>query len=180
MSQAPPLDTNGLKVATALAVDADAAAFEAEQADLFAGSALASVLPAKPAHRPPGAQNKATKDWRDWFLRQYRSPLLALADLYTSNPIELLAAIRASGGSDRDLADVLQLQRAAAEAVLPYVHRKQPLAIDGGEDKPLPSIQMVTLAAAQMVTAEGGGFVFEGPVVGEVAHQKSHDGDGLG
>lgn len=172
VADAPPLDTNGLKVALAEAAAADDAAFAAEQADLFAGSALATVVAKRPAHRPPGAQNHSTKAWRDWFLRQYRSPILALADLYSADPIQLLEAIRAKDATlerSVSLHAVLQLQRDAAVAVLPYVHRKQPLAIDGGEDKPLPSINFVTVAGAQLVAAEAGGFVVEGPVVAEVA-----------
>lgn len=88
--------------------------------------------------RPKGAKNKSTKEWVDFFLSKVKeSPLIALGRLYSENT-ELLA---------RRLCckrlDALKMQVAAANAVLPYVHQKQPIAIETSSEE-LPTIQIFT------------------------------------
>jgi hypothetical protein len=186
-----PLDPDGLKAAAAGvgAPEAD----EVEQADLFGSSPLAgladdpaTLFPQLKRGRPPGARNKSTEEWRAFMHRQYRSPLLFLADLVSLDPKALRDKVMQA---DRDagvkreisLMDVLQLQRQAAEALAPYLHRKQPIAIDAGEGQPLPYINMIVAGAEVLGQHWGQGAdkakEFEPrplPAEDEVAAEQSH------
>jgi hypothetical protein len=152
---AMPLDPAGLSAAVGSMVDDNRVDWEAEQAELFASAPLAAsgdYKPAKRMGRPPGALNKTTDEWRAYFLRHYRSPLFFLGDLIAADPFALHAAIvdaDQGAGLERSVSvlAVINAQRAAAEALAPYVHRKQPIAIDAGEDKSVPLIQMVQVGA---------------------------------
>lgn len=193
-SAPPSLDPAGIGAALD-ALDVEGRIdFEAEQVELFESSPLfaakgakATLAPVRARGRPPGSLNKTTDDWRNFFLRHNRSPLFWLGDLVASNPVELLKLVRDVDGEDGraiSLLDVIALQRGAAEALAPYLHRKQPIAIDAGEDKPLPLFQLVQVmpgAIGAQVAGNAGeiGAAFE--VVGnEVAQAKSHDGDEAG
>jgi hypothetical protein len=74
--------------------------------------------------RPAGSRNKRTQEWADFVLSRYSSPLIGMAETY-SRPVEDLAR---ELGCTRLEAFKLQLQ--AREALAPYVHQKQPQAID--------------------------------------------------
>jgi hypothetical protein len=169
MGQGMPLDPKGM-----------AAAVEAvSQGDLFADAPLfAGGQVKRPGGRPPGAMNKTTKDWVSFMRAHYRSPLLFLADTMSANTFDLAEAIRRhdrAAGVKREVSvlDVLAVQRSAAENLAPYLHRKQPIAVDGGEDKPLPTILQVTLGAG----LAGQSAVAEALIPLEVAAEKSHDAD---
>lgn len=101
---------------------------EAEQAGLFdeadADLPLAPARQAPTGGRPKGAKNRATKEWMEFFLSRYRSPLIGLAELY-SRPVQQLAQTLGC-----DLLEAGKLQMAAMQAILPYVHQKQPVAIE--------------------------------------------------
>lgn len=73
--------------------------------------------------RPAGAPNKRTTAWVEYLLNQYSSPLVVLAETY-SRPVNELAK---ELGCDRESA--YRLQIAAAQALAPYLHQKQPLAV---------------------------------------------------
>lgn len=75
------------------------------------------------AGRPPGAINKRTQEWVDHILGRYQSPLIFLAETY-SRPVEQLAQ---EIGTDK--ADAFKLQLEAAKQLAPYLHQKQPLAV---------------------------------------------------
>lgn len=88
------------------------------------------------AGRPKGAKNKSTKEWVEYFLNTVKeSPLIFLGRLYTEETILLSKKLNCK----RE--DALKMQIAAANAVLPYVHQKQPIAIETGGDE-LPTIQI--------------------------------------
>lgn len=81
--------------------------------------------------RPPGARNKSTEEWKHLFLTKYRSPLFAAGELY-SRPIEQLAAdlgLRWEALDFDQKVRLLTFQRDTALGVLPFVHSKQPLAV---------------------------------------------------
>jgi hypothetical protein len=166
MSQVTPLDPKGMAAAVEAAL----------QPDLFEGSPLFGGGQVKrPGGRPPGAVNKTTAAWRDFMLANYRSPLLFLADTMSADTFELADRIRETDrakGVKREVSvlDVLAIQRSAAESLAPYLHRKQPIAVDAGEDKPLPTILQVTLGAG----AAGQAAVAEALIPLEVAGEKSH------
>lgn len=99
----------------------------AEQAELW--EEAAAELPLRPARspkggRPQGARNRATREWMEFFLARYRSPLVGLAEVY-SRPARQLAEELGC-----DLLEAGKLQLAAMQALLPYVHQKQPMAIE--------------------------------------------------
>ncbi|GIK50347.1 MAG: hypothetical protein BroJett013_30440 [Alphaproteobacteria bacterium] len=186
---AMPLDPAGIGAALG-ALDVEGKLdVEAEQVDLFASSPLFAgdrvLQPVRGAGRPPGARNKTTEEWKAFWLRHYRSPLLFLGDLISANPFQLHAAIRAADGAagvEREISvmDVINLQRGAAADVAPFVHRKQPIAIDAGDDKSVPLIAMFQLdpaslqhAIAQAAENAGELALVPAPLEGEVAAAKS-------
>lgn len=124
----------------------------AEQVDLFEAEAPLPLAPAagpetRKAGRPAGSRNRSTSEWVNFFLSQNRSPLSVLGNI-VSQPLEQLvdqlqtmadkhAVLRVgeAGGMSVAVArisplEVLKLQRDAAVALLPYIHRKQPMAVE--------------------------------------------------
>lgn len=97
----------------------------------------AEVIENRGPGRPKGSRNKSTQEWVDYFMTKNKSPLMVLGELYSKDTIELAREMRC------DRIDALKLQISAANAVLPYVHKKQPLAIETtGEE--LPTINIYT------------------------------------
>lgn len=86
----------------------------------------------KKAGRPKGAKNRSTEEWRQYFFaRISKSPLIMLGELYCKNTADLAREMSC------DRIDALKTQVAAANAVLPYVHQKQPIAIESiGDNVP--------------------------------------------
>jgi len=108
--------------------------------------------------RPKGARNRSTEEWRSFVLSKYRSPLVFLAEMWSRTPAQLAAElglykfhegklvtapiIDAEGRVMRDeeghelrqpvlaTGEAAAMQQAAAIAALPYLHQKQPLAIE--------------------------------------------------
>lgn len=99
------------------------------------------------AGRPPGAKNKNTEAWRDYMLARYPSPLDALAQTYIV-PIEELCKILSC-----TRLEAFKLQMAAAKELAPYLHQKQPLAIDTG-DKGLIQMFIGSVQAATQASDE--------------------------
>ena len=79
--------------------------------------------------RPPGAKNRATRQTAEWFLARFISPLQgagALITDYFRDPAKFCA----ENGLDR--ADALKLVAQLMRDVAPYVHRRQPIALESG------------------------------------------------
>lgn len=74
--------------------------------------------------RPKGARNKRTTEMLDYIGGQYGLPAVRLAQLYSADPQVLASRYSLK------LKEALELQKSAAIALLPYMHQKQPLAID--------------------------------------------------
>ncbi len=123
-----------------------------EQAELFEAEAPLPLAPAaghepRKVGRPAGSRNRSTAEWVSFFLSQNRSPLSVLGNI-VSQPLEQLvdqlqamsdkhAVVRFSEEGIATVAvarvnplEVLKLQRDAAVALLPYIHRKQPMAVE--------------------------------------------------
>ena len=91
--------------------------------------------------RPKGAMNRRSKDWQTWWnAAGKRHPLEFLADVLTSTPEQLreryaAAVVLNDKGEKAEIGglggkDVLALQIRAAEAALPYLEQKLPMAVE--------------------------------------------------
>ncbi len=94
------------------------------------GMALAKGARSGPG-RPKGSKNKSSEEWAEYILKQYRSPLIFLAETY-NRPVGLLAAELKC-----DRLEAFKIQMAAAKELAPYVHQKQPQALELGGEKGL-------------------------------------------
>ena len=73
--------------------------------------------------RPAGSRNRRTQDWVDYILAKYPSPLEALASCYARSVDVLMAELKCSR------LDAYKIQQAAAANLAPYIHQKQPMAM---------------------------------------------------
>jgi len=114
--------------------------------------------------RPAGSRNKRTKEWQEFILKQHRSPLEVLASVY-SRPLEDLAK---ELGCKNLEAFKLQLQ--AARELAPYVHQKQPQAIQM-EGSGAVALQLVASPEIAKMIADADredeeeGYCFDGTVI---------------
>lgn len=123
----------GLKTAVARTHDAAVSIMEGEQLALLPTDAAAGMIADQSAEgdaaqrrgpgRPPGSRNRRTEEWTDFILGNYRSPLLFLAETYTRPAAVLAAELNCK------MQDAFKMQVAAAEALAPFVHQKQPVAV---------------------------------------------------
>ena len=75
--------------------------------------------------RPPGARNRRTQDLVKYVTAKgYGLPIERLAQLYSSDPAQLVLAFNIS------YAEALEVIKSAAIACLPYLHQKQPVSVD--------------------------------------------------
>lgn len=101
------------------------------------------AMPTTPAKRgpgrPAGARNRRTQEWVDYILARYRSPLVVLAEIYSRTPEELATELKlyervpiGDGQYEDRLAtgEAFKRQMEALQAILPYVHQKQPMAVE--------------------------------------------------
>lgn len=190
----------GIDTALALALaEAEAGEGAEAEADLF-GEAVAPMI-ASPERagpkggRPKGARNRSTEEWRRYLLSKYPSPLETLLALTTRRPEDLareLGLYRWSDGvllrDDRDqpvlaTGEALKVIVDAAAAALPYMHQRQPLAVETrGDGRAL----LVFGDLTQIVQGgpEAGGIPFapikqnQGVIEGELAKSDVYKSDG--
>lgn len=120
----------GLATAIATVGAGEAPASAAEQLALLpaaAGETLAEPvgLTERRIGRPAGARNRRTKEMVDWLLnaRGLKPPLEFLLELLDKSTAELVdLGVKAE--------EALKLKVHAATAALPYVHQKQPMALE--------------------------------------------------
>jgi hypothetical protein len=105
--------------------------------------------------RPAGAKNKSSKEWADFLLAQYRSPLVVLAETYSRPKEDLAEELGISK------AEAFKLQLHAARELAPYVHQKQPTAIDAGENGLIHLTINTGGGAGPAAAQEVGGLVFD-------------------
>lgn len=106
------------------------------------------------AGRPKGARNRSTEEWRRHLLGRYSSPLEAVLKVATTSREALALEVFGVSFERLERDERLQLfdrRVRAAEAALPYLHQKQPQALDLG-DGSQPLAFVVVPAGA---TAEG-------------------------
>lgn len=148
-------ESNGLATALRLLGAAGAAADGAgdSQDELF--DEFATDTPLVPARgvsgarggRPKGARNKSTDEWVKLFLASHRSPLAVLGEIADAPLEDLVDELQRMADksplvrTDKDGVvertalrisplDVLKLKRDAAVALLPYLHKAQPKALE--------------------------------------------------
>ena len=117
--------------------------FEADDAPM----PFAPVERTGKAGRPKGARNRSTTEWVEYILGRHKSPLTVLAELYSRSTEDLVnelqrladanSRLRAGEGEGFNVSvarisplEVLKLQRDAAVALLPYIHKRQPMALE--------------------------------------------------
>ncbi len=74
--------------------------------------------------RPPGALNKRTADMVAYLRARYRDPLTMLAETYSRSAKALALELGCT------LLEAFKLQQEAVRLMLPYMHSKQPIAVD--------------------------------------------------
>lgn len=138
---------DGLKTALALAAGEPPELQEDLFADAVAPAVQAPAVSGPRGGRPKGARNKSTEQWRQYLLGKYASPLETLLALTMRTPAELareLGLYKYSDGKpvvDEYGRQVLATGEAAkilvdaATAALPYLHQKQPMALEVAEKK---------------------------------------------
>lgn len=126
---------SGEKAAVALALEASENDIdeETEQLELL-GIEPGAVVKAlrerrSKTGRPPGARNKRTVAMANYLLSRYTSPLEVLAQIATARIDELSVAMGCTK------LEAMQEKRLAALGLLPYLHQKQPVAVDVTERK---------------------------------------------
>lgn len=88
------------------------------------------------AGRPAGAKNRSTEQWKRYLLNRGGSPLVHLQDASNATVQEFAEKLGWPVGMKlpfEKALEIVKLQLACAEKLAPYVHQKQPLAIDTGE-----------------------------------------------
>ena len=142
---------NGVLTALRLLGAAGRADDVSAQNDLFEADAPMPVAEPKgksgpQGGRPKGAINRSTQEWISLFLAKHRAPLDVLGAIYSRPWQDLYAELQAEadkhktwretkdGGYWERVAisplDVLKFQTAGATALLPYVHKQQPKALE--------------------------------------------------
>lgn len=167
MSDALTSEKPGLKAALAETVRTDAPVPGAAAAQQLALLPLRRVVqdeenaepvsPPRGAGRPKGAKNKSTAEWREYLLSRYSAPLIALAETY-SRTLAQFAADLGFKLEDLDFDQRLALfnvQLQCAKEMAPYVHQKQPIAIEGGEHGLIQLIINSGAATQQQVEKAG-------------------------
>lgn len=133
------MSAEGTKDGLVAALDALGAAPEVP-----AGAEQMALLPdvvsgeAGGSGRPKGARNRRTQEWVDFLLARHRAPLEVLAEVMTKGP----DALRAELGCER--LEAFDRWLRVAEALLPYLHQKQPMAIQADGGGVLPIVLGVT------------------------------------
>jgi hypothetical protein len=97
--------------------------------------ALRRVRAAKGRGRPKGAKNRKSQQLAKYFIEKYGDPLDALGEIINT-PIDLIyeQMVLAQGGEFKNKRvtgrDALEFRQRAIMDVMPYIHGKQPIAID--------------------------------------------------
>ncbi len=141
--------------------------------------------------RPKGAKNKNTEVWREYLLSKYSSPLEVMASTMTRGVMDLARDLGylttgENGGVVRkptpdELRECLKIQLSCAKELAPYIHQKQPQAIDVG-DGGMMTLNIFSAPAQDVQEADDFGFevmdlnIEENQGVSECETQETNDG----
>lgn len=110
--------------------------------------------------RPPGSRNKRTDEMVDYLLARYQSPLVVLAEIYSRSLDVLVAEL----GCEK--IEAFRLQVEAARNLAPYVHQKQPVAV---EIDPSGVVRLIIETGARQIAGagddDGSGLVIDGRIL---------------
>ena len=102
--------------------------------DLGAGAGLIAVMREARARkgRPKGARNKRTDDFARYISQFGQDPAITLMQIQSTPTEELVARSRLLDLPKRQMSysDAESLRIRCAEALLPYIHSKKPVAVD--------------------------------------------------
>lgn len=113
----------------------------------------------RPRGRPLGSKNRASEAFRTWLLARYTSPLVGLCEMYSRSVHALAREMGFESDTRRakpeELLELLKIQLQCLKEVAPYVHSRQPIAIDAGQNG-LVNLTIGGMAAAgQELVREG-------------------------
>lgn len=171
---------SGEKAAVQIALDAgapDPMQVDEEQLELddLLGlpetSAVISLREKRGRGRPPNARNRRTVEMVDFLLKRYASPLEVLAQIATARVDELSVTL----GCKK--LEALQEKRLAAIALIPYVHQKQPTAIDIS-NKSVVHLNITIEDASQPKDEEPETITLTGKIVEAIEHKPRPEGEG--
>ncbi len=110
-------------------------------------SSLADVL--RGPGRPKGVKNLRTAAIQRWFQATGKMPLEFLAGVYREETSVIAARLECNA------IEALRVQVSAAQAVLPYVEQKLPIALEDVSDKPRPVFVVGELSGTQQQRIDG-------------------------
>lgn len=113
--------------------------------------------------RKPGSRNKRTDDFARYILSFGQDPAITLMQIQNTQPEVLMEQSKVIDPLKRrmSLLDAQSLRVRCAEALMPFVHSKKPIAIDG-------TIRGVIVHETIGDMRQGGGELLAGEIVGVV------------
>jgi hypothetical protein len=108
---------------------------EEAREDLGPGAGLVTVMTeaqAKRAGRRKGVRNRRTEDFVKYISQFGQDPAITLMQVQSTPPEELIARSKLLDPEKRRLSygDAVALRVRCAEALMPFLHAKQPVAVD--------------------------------------------------
>lgn len=112
------------------------------------------------AGRPKGARNRRTDDFAKYIAQFGQDPAITLMQIQSTPPEELVARSQMIDPPKRQLSmqDANNLRARCAEALMPYIHSKKPVAVDmtfsGVSDLYIEGVTHSTAEMADIIDAE--------------------------
>jgi hypothetical protein len=130
---------------------------------------VSEVLPpAKRIGRPPGSRNRRTVEMVDYLLSRYTSPLEGLLAIAQARVDELAERLQCSK------LEALQEKRFAWAAALPYLHQRQPLAVNLNSHK---LVQLTIIDGDAPAEAAGEATISIAARLVEIEEDPARDGE---
>jgi len=97
-----------------------------------ADAAEAEIERARGPGRPAGSVNRSTRQMRDFILKNFTDPAVGLAasGLRSTWPASIAAARAIAAELGCKTIEAIELMRKCSAELMPYVHSKQPLAVN--------------------------------------------------
>jgi hypothetical protein len=138
---------------------------DTDPANPLASNVPVAVEGRRAAGRPPGALNIATKQWQEYLLANFTSPLIGAARVMMMDPFALAKAL---GCEPLEAFDRIQKAR---EFVARYVHQELPKAVEI-EGKGQVHLVIGTLGAGEALADLGGGLTLDGTLAAPQQDQR--------